>query len=63
MPIYEFQCKVCDHRFEKLVFQGDETYVDCPECGANQVKKLISSLSAAGLGSVLGACVPGGRFT
>lgn len=63
MPIYEFQCEACDHRFEKLLFRSDEMFGNCPECGAKQVKKLLSSPSATGLGTVLGGCAPGGRFS
>ena len=61
MPIYEFKCKNCDHCFEKLVFKGDEKYITCPECGAAQVEKLMSTASfiGAGLGSP-GACGSGG---
>ncbi len=41
MPIYEYRCRVCDHRFELLRSFSDTTPVTCPKCGG-EVKKLIS---------------------
>ena len=46
MPIYEFQCGSCGHRFEELVGShiGTETDdVTCPECGSAEVERLIST--------------------
>lgn len=40
MPIYEYECTSCGHRFEKMVKIGAEA-PPCPECAAN-VRKLIS---------------------
>ena len=35
MPIFEFRCKKCNHKFEELVFSSgtDLTKVTCPQCG------------------------------
>ena len=41
MPIYEYECKKCDTKFETLVL-GEEK-VECPECGDEKVEKLFSS--------------------
>jgi putative FmdB family regulatory protein len=43
MPIYEYQCEGCEHRFEKLQKMSDEPLKDCPECQSPQLKKLISA--------------------
>jgi len=43
MPIFEYQCKECDHEFETLVF-GDQE-VSCPRCEGKKVKKLLSGFS------------------
>ncbi len=46
MPIYEFSCESCGHRFEELTGSHvgkDETDVKCPECGSERVKRLIST--------------------
>lgn len=49
MPIYEYQCKSCDHCFEKLVFAGDETAkMKCPQCGGVKIEKLMSCVNALG---------------
>ena len=42
MPLYEYQCKQCGHRFEKIQsFSAPEEKV-CPECGG-EVERLISA--------------------
>ncbi len=41
MPIYEYKCRKCGHKFEKLVF-GEEK-IKCPKCQSGMVKKLISA--------------------
>jgi putative FmdB family regulatory protein len=40
MPLYEYRCDKCEHTFEALVFDGDS--VECPECTATKVTKLLS---------------------
>ena len=52
MPIYEYLCKACNKEFEVLVLSsGDE--VRCPECGANDVGRLMSGFSAKSDGTSL----------
>ncbi|MBU4194569.1 MAG: zinc ribbon domain-containing protein [Actinobacteria bacterium] len=41
MPIYEYRCKGCGKRFEKLV-RGSED-VRCPQCGRGGPVKLFST--------------------
>ncbi len=43
MPFYEYQCTDCDHRLEVLQKISDARLVDCPECSAPKLKKLISA--------------------
>ncbi len=43
MPIYEYQCRSCDHQFEKLQKISDPELSDCPECGKPELQKLISA--------------------
>jgi putative FmdB family regulatory protein len=54
MPIYEYECSQCGHCFERLMFAGDkERDLQCPACGAPQVRKLVScagTISSAGGG-------------
>src|SRR6516164_674423 len=33
MPLYEYQCKKCGHRFEKIQKFSDKPVKKCPECG------------------------------
>lgn len=40
MPIYDFDCQACGHRFEELVSAGDRPA--CPECGAAGAEQLFS---------------------
>ncbi|MGB5987052.1 MAG: zinc ribbon domain-containing protein [Desulfobacterales bacterium] len=63
MPIYEYQCRQCQHCFEKLVFAGDEEPVTCPQCETREVEKLMSCVSFMGDSST-GVCSTnsGSRF-
>lgn len=47
MPIYEYKCDKCEHRFDQLVksMSGDDGVV-CPECGSKQVEKQLSVFAA-----------------
>ena len=42
MPLYEYQCDACQHRFEVIQKFSDAPIDVCPSCGGT-VKKLISS--------------------
>ena len=42
MPIYEYDCRECEKRFETLVRSRDEK-VACPECGSERVDKAWST--------------------
>ena len=42
MPLYEYQCKKCGHRFEKIQKFSDKPIKKCPECGG-AVEQLISA--------------------
>ena len=43
MPIYEYECKKCGHTKEAIQKMSDDPLVDCPKCGAPELKKLISA--------------------
>ncbi|MCG8428972.1 MAG: zinc ribbon domain-containing protein [Chromatiales bacterium] len=43
MPIYEYRCDACGHELEKMQKMADAPLTDCPECGEEQLKKLISA--------------------
>ena len=65
MPIYEYRCGACSHRFEALLQRWDEAAPNCPECGAEQSEKTLSAFTVtrggpqgpqAGCGSADCAC-------
>jgi putative FmdB family regulatory protein len=43
MPLYEYQCGKCSHRFEKIQKFTDPAPEACPNCGGGPVTKLPSS--------------------
>lgn len=42
MPLYEYQCKKCRHRFEKIQKFSDKPIKKCPECGG-AVEQVVSA--------------------
>lgn len=44
MPLYEYQCKKCKHRFERIQKFSDPLVKKCPECGG-PVEQLLSAPS------------------
>lgn len=48
MPLYEYECQKCGRRFESLVSAGREKDVVCVECGASDVRKMISCFGIGG---------------
>jgi putative FmdB family regulatory protein len=40
MPLYEYQCKKCGHRFEKIRKFSDKPITKCPECSGAVVQLL-----------------------
>src|SRR6056297_3483507 len=43
MPIYEYECRECSHRLEKLQKMSDAPLTSCPECGKDALTKLVSA--------------------
>jgi putative FmdB family regulatory protein len=43
MPIYEFECPACAHRFERLQKLADADPKDCPECGKSGVRRRLTA--------------------
>jgi putative FmdB family regulatory protein len=44
MPIFEYRCEACGHRFETIVF-GAQT-PECPECHTEKLEKQLSTFAA-----------------
>jgi len=42
MPIYEYKCKKCHHRFERIQKFSDPHVKKCPDCGG-PVEQVVSA--------------------
>ena len=43
MPIYEFECSSCGHRFDRLQKMSDPDPSVCPACDVAEVKRRLSA--------------------
>lgn len=61
MPLYEYQCKKCEKKFEMLISLRElDNPVECPHCGSGKTDRLLSTFSAFVGGSTSSAsCSPG----
>jgi putative FmdB family regulatory protein len=50
MPLYEYQCKKCGHRFERIRKFSDRQLRKCPECGG-ALEQLVSASAVRFKGS------------
>ena len=48
MPLYEYECRDCGHRFDRLATMAEADVAACPSCAAPQARRLLSVI--AGLG-------------
>jgi len=47
LPIREFRCQACGHKFETLILPGeDEAAITCPECGGSDIRRCMSVCAA-----------------
>lgn len=46
MPIFEYICKKCWHRFEAIVRNGAKT--ECPRCHGTRLEQQLSVFAVAG---------------
>jgi putative FmdB family regulatory protein len=62
MPLFEFTCRSCGHRFETLVLGSRRA--SCPKCSSGDLEKLYSTF-AAGSSNPSSSSRPSGapRFT
>jgi putative FmdB family regulatory protein len=58
MPLFEYQCKTCGHRFEALVV-GSRT-PSCPRCASEALEKQHSTFGCGGPGRSGGSGAYGG---
>jgi len=48
VPVYEYECRSCDKRFETLTTMARADEAACPRCASTDTRKLLSVI--AGLG-------------
>lgn len=46
MPIYEYECRKCRHRFEVLILRTSPA-AKCPSCGKKDLEQLISQYAVS----------------
>jgi putative FmdB family regulatory protein len=56
MPIFDFECRKCGHKFDLIVSNADKDKATCPQCGAANLKQLLSSFSTSKFGKTPDAC-------
>lgn len=49
MPIFEYLCRKCRHRFEKIVYGGEQP--SCPACHGRNLEKQLSVFAAGTKGA------------
>lgn len=61
MPIYEFKCAECGHRFSLLLPMSQSSAErECPQCQAPAARRLISSFAALASSGAGAECGPVG---
>jgi len=66
MPLYEYACTDCGHRFEILQRLGeDAAQLECPLCEAENLEKQFSTFASTsdGKSAPAGSCGGGSGFT
>jgi putative FmdB family regulatory protein len=59
MPIYEYECRNCEERFEVLQkMNEDNSHLRCPKCQAERPERVLS-LFSPGSGKFSSGCSTG----
>lgn len=62
MPLYEYRCRSCGHRFEQLQRLGEGAEgVECPRCGERQAERQLSTFASGTASGASSAFSSGGR--
>jgi putative FmdB family regulatory protein len=61
VPVYEFVCMGCEHRFDRLLPMSEASPA-CPSCGREDTRRQLSMFAAARRegGGSSGGCACGG---
>ena len=57
MPIFEYKCESCGHKFEAILF-GEQT-AECPKCHTEKLEQQLSTFAVGTRGFVV---APGHRL-
>lgn len=59
MPLYEYACEDCGTTFEQLVSaRNRDNGVECPECGSENARRVISTFAIGKSGGSTGVSCP-----
>jgi putative FmdB family regulatory protein len=58
MPIFEYQCRECGTKFERIV-QSGRNVTSCKQCGSKRVDQLLSVFAVGGTTGSSAAVEPG----
>jgi len=47
MPLFDFHCRACGHRFEALIRPQDEQPPACPSCRGTDLERQLSSFAVS----------------
>jgi len=56
MPIFDFECQECGHKFDLMVSNADKDRVTCTQCGARNIKQLLSLFNTSRVGASSDHC-------
>jgi putative FmdB family regulatory protein len=61
MAVYEYECTVCEHRFDlRRGMTDDAPDPACPACGSSRARRVFSIFATAGSSAVAGSSGVGG---
>ena len=46
MPVFEYECRKCKNRFERLIFDR-KAEVTCSKCGSTELSQLLSTFAVS----------------
>jgi len=59
MPIYEYRCRKCGHKFELIRKLSDvDSAAKCPRCAAENPERLVSTFGSGGSKDTCGITRP-----
>lgn len=56
MPLFDFECRECGHKFDLIISNADKDKAKCPQCGAANIKQLLSTFGTTRSGNVPESC-------